>query len=852
MSSRRNFLKKSGVAAACGVAGASAWQAQAQDRHDLNGRGGLLTLLSGADAHHHKPLEQAEIGTNAPGRLRCLDGRGTVYYEQDVDDRATFTVGGALGQHHALLLDRRGRLLDILTFAVDGETDVDDAGGEFRKLWQMAVHSTMLHPPLYRRVGGKTYKVYAGWFQDHVHVLKAQKYYDTDVVSGMDLWTHSQRPDGMVADNCKHPPESFDNWATRFGDRFVYRAGQDDADDTVFVRIPIENMGEFTYLIGVWETWTTTGDDAWMASKIDACKRAVDYATSDDYRWSERFRLPKRGYTIDIWDFQPRALAAKFGGDTMMAKPGVTDWSVMYGDTIGLQIGCKYLGRMLAHLGRDQEAARYRALGEELLARIDALAWTGTHYRQHVPEDPVQIPDFGDTPLDEQVTLSHAYALNRDIDPAKGRAIIRRYQQIREKMPASSPGEWYLCFPAYEQGWHVPKWEYMNGGVSPLVGGELAHGAFRHGFEAYGVDVLRRMAATADAHGDLFEFAYRGSMAPEKEQTYVPLDLSDVVNADTHGAGAPGVPGFTGEADNDLANFPTGAQTFEGVPFQIVDPAANGRKGVLILSARAGYTTEATVPYGDRAGAFYLVHAQGGGDYLGKVVLHYADGTTAEHFFKRGDNVHSWWFVSSNVPEKLRVAADVPNAKSRSVGAYLYGFNNPHPERTVRDVRFELLDPAGDWIVLGLTASPQRVAYAPQIASYGGPRNWAAAAVHYALLEGLAGVKSTGPAFGEVTLAPRWTFAGVDEVRVMGKYPASNGYAAYEYTRPQPDELHLRFTSSATRTRCLLPLPDGRRPARVLLNDQPAAHNTETVEQSTYLRLDVERVGAHELRVFLA
>jgi hypothetical protein len=36
---------------------------------------------------------------------------------------------------------------------------------------------------------------------------------------------------------------------------------------------------------------------------------------------------------------------------------------------------------------------------------------------------------------------------------------------------------------------------YVNGGIMPLVGGELALAAFQHGFEAYGVDILKRYHA---------------------------------------------------------------------------------------------------------------------------------------------------------------------------------------------------------------------------------------------------------------------------------------------------------------------------------------------------------------------
>ena len=52
-------------------------------------------------------------------------------------------------------------------------------------------------------------------------------------------------------------------------------------------------------------------------------------------------------------------------------------------------------------------------------------------------------------------------------------------------------------YPHYPKGFAMGKGEYMNMGVTPIVAGELAHGAFEHGFEDYGVDILRRVAALA-------------------------------------------------------------------------------------------------------------------------------------------------------------------------------------------------------------------------------------------------------------------------------------------------------------------------------------------------------------------
>ena len=43
--------------------------------------------------------------------------------------------------------------------------------------------------------------------------------------------------------------------------------------------------------------------------------------------------------------------------------------------------------------------------------------------------------------------------------------------------------------------------DYMNGGISPLLAGELAKGAFDHGMEAYGVDILERLWTLSQRDG---------------------------------------------------------------------------------------------------------------------------------------------------------------------------------------------------------------------------------------------------------------------------------------------------------------------------------------------------------------
>ncbi|MGC9343727.1 MAG: hypothetical protein ACP5E3_13570, partial [Bacteroidales bacterium] len=752
-----------------------------------------------------------------------------------------------------ILADKKNRILDVAAFKVDTQTEIVDEGKEFHDMLNMLVYSCRDYAPSYYRMQGDIHMTYAGWFQDHVHVFKAMKYFDIDVKSGMDIWAKGQREDGMLADNAYQPWGAYKSWLTRFGERFVWTLGDRKESSTFYIRIPVENMSEFTFLEGIYYSWKATGDDAWMEGKLDNCIKAVEYATSDEYRWSEKFTLLKRGYTIDIWDFQPEMDNKKFGGDIMMAKPGITEFSVMFGDNVGMSVGCKYLAEMLEYAGRNEEAQKFAELGETLLERLNNLSWNGEFYTHHVQENPDFVRDFGDTPVDRQVTISNAYAINRRIGHEKAKAIIKTYQRIREEMPESSPGEWYMCYPPYEKGWHNPKWEYMNGGVSSIVGGEVAHGAFWHGFEEYGVDALRRMNDMAQISDNFMKCIYRGKMPEIPKRNFDRIDLRGIVNADTHGKGAEGVPGFTGEGSNDLSRFPIGKQEFEHVPFDLIDPANNGRRACLIISQDEGYTDYAKLDYAKKAKSFYIVHTQSGGNHLGHISLNYDDGSRHKIYISGGDNIRGWWFPSENPGGNVRLAASVSNEKSLAVGAYVYGFNNPNPEKKISNIEFVGAEAPGKWIILALTSSDYPVYYPPSPISYGAPDNWGAAAVIYALIEGLAGLKDTGIAFNRATLAPRWEAAGVDKVSATAKYEASGGYLTYQYNKVSDNKYKLRFTGTSANTELRLLLPNNSSISKLIVDgEEKMAAPTERIEKSLYLAMEIEGTGAHELELELS
>lgn len=809
-----------------------------------------FTITPPADGFKYKPLEEITVKSVNQAIVTVTDACGNTYFTGELGNETTFKTGGALGNHTITLADKKNRVFAEKIIPVDCKTEILDEGNYYNELLKMLYYTIIRDRAggSYHLYKGEPHLTFAGWFQDHIHVMKAMKYYTDDVTSGIDLFAKGQRKDGMIYDNYYHSTEDYKSWLTRFGPDFVTNPGDTKQNSSFFVRIPVENMSEFTFLEGVYYAWKATGNDAWMKSRLDNCIKVVNYSTSDPYRWSEKFKLLKRGYTIDIWDFQPEMDIRVWDGDIMMAKPGVTNYSVMYGDNVGMAVGCEYLTEMLEYSGRMQDAAKIRQVGNDIRRRIDELSWNGEFYTHHVPENPDVKRDFGNTDTERQVTISNSYAINRRIGHDKAVGIIKTYQRIAREMPESSAGEWYMCYPPYEKGWHNPKWEYMNGGVSSIVAGEVAHGAFEHGFEEYGVHILKTMWDLSQQTGGRLKCIYKGKMPEKPERNFTPIPLTEVANADLAGKGGPGVPGWTGEGGNDLAAFPTGKQVFKDIPFMIVDPGQNERRAAMILSENENYDMHKSLVVNQQASSLYILHAHSYGNNIGEIVLHYNDTTTFTKYIVRGENIGGWWFPRNT--GQARVAWTGENEKSKEVGMYIYGFNNPHPDKIIDSISFNVSHGGHKWMITGLTLSDYPVFFMPGIASYGAPDNWGAAAVVYALIEGLAGVKDDGVAFDEALLAPRWSVAGVNKVNATVKYESSGGYLSYAYLfDEETGELTVDFTGNAEKINVKIYLPDGKAPASVLLNNQPVVFNTARVENSVYLIYEHEGTGVNRLKV---
>jgi hypothetical protein len=713
---------------------------------------------------------------------------------------------------------------------------------------------------------GKIYRYFVCWLRDHVHTLKGMKYFYPDIKSAIELYRDSQRKDGMIWDNVYSRTAEPNYWDQIFSYADFVRGVPED--EMEFKRIPVENDVEYLFIEGIYYTWKACADDAWMAAMLDRAMKAFDYSQRDPYRWSRKYKLLKRGFTIDTWDFQSEEDTARTG-HTMVIDLKKTHFGIMHGDNTGFAIGCEYLAEMLEHVGRAKEAAKYRKLAGEIRSRLDKLAWNGRFYTHHVPEDPSVKRDLG-VDLSEQISLSNSYALNRRIAPKQCNAIIRSYQQIREYLPPGSPGEWYAIFPPFPKAFiGHGMWEYMNGGVLSIVAGELARGAFQNGFEEYGVDILKRVAELARMKKGYLDCCFRGSNPEAPPRKFSQVDISAQANADFCGAGAPGVPGWSGQGDNDLHEMPTGQQILADIPFNVIDPANNGRKACIGLCsaaetsaaqerAREGYLSSTTIPIGHKSVAIYFLHAAASGSGLcGSLKLEYADGTTFTKLVNTGSELQGWWFPPAKPPQggapKFALAWAGKNKKCGQVGVYAYGMDNPHPEKVISNLVLEASTTGVRWFVLGVTLCDTKTFFPPSRVSYGIPDNWGAAAVVYALIEGLAGVVDKGTGFDRVTLSPRWPAAGVQRVAATVKYPASGGYVRYRYAHDSKKRtLNLLVSGTAERMQMELLMPNGKAPAGVAVDGARVPFKTRRVAKSVYACFETRGVGAHQVAMKLA
>ena len=330
-------------------------------------------------------------------------------------------------------------------------------------------------------VGGRVLTCQVNWIRDHVHQSKGFCHWEHDLTSFLDFILDTQRADGQFFELVKQLQD--DHWAYVNPDcRVLY-----PEDNVALVRLELEADVEFLMVEGCLQAWRVTGDDAWLRRALPRLEKGIDYQTSDPKRWDAARGLCIRPYTIDTWDFTCDPLS----GQNRTIQPGIP-MAAMHGDNTGVCQAMHQLAWINARFGNEAKAEAWRTRAAELRANTMKHLWNGRFFRHQLPVNCP--PEDGNEEV--RLSMSDAYALNRGVlTPEECRSIIDEYSSRRARNAAFA--EWFTIDPPYEKfgpkGLY-PKGQYVNGAICPFTAGELAKGAFENGREAYGWDILDRIA----------------------------------------------------------------------------------------------------------------------------------------------------------------------------------------------------------------------------------------------------------------------------------------------------------------------------------------------------------------------
>ena len=324
------------------------------------------------------------------------------------------------------------------------------------------------------------------WIRDHADMLRAGKYFLEDVQSAVQCFADTQAANGRLFDFVTPypiaPPGARENWET-------------------WVRVPVEADVEYRFVKAGYLAWQASGDDEWMLGLLPAFERALLYSMRHPDRWDPNLQLIKRAYTIDTWDFDYTAGRAPWLNFQIDEN---TFWGIMHGDNSGFYESLRLLAKMFRVAGQHQKAVRIMNVAQGVRERANKTLFNGSFYTHFH-----KISEFAIEGVDEsrQLSLSNPMAINRGM--ATHDIAVAILNEYRERQAATNAfAEWFSIDPPFPDGIFgdekLVAGAYCNGGIMPLVGGELAMAALNHGQESYGISILQQYRKMIAESGETY------------------------------------------------------------------------------------------------------------------------------------------------------------------------------------------------------------------------------------------------------------------------------------------------------------------------------------------------------------
>ena len=132
--------------------------------------------------HHCVPFEHVTLRVHHPkaSRIVVRDGAGRMYIDTAVRPGAPlrFTVRGSAGRQQIDAHNARGSVVASATLLLKPHTTLHCTGGPYAALAErIARLMELYHETHSLKVGDRIYRMLICWTRDHVHTLKAWKYY---------------------------------------------------------------------------------------------------------------------------------------------------------------------------------------------------------------------------------------------------------------------------------------------------------------------------------------------------------------------------------------------------------------------------------------------------------------------------------------------------------------------------------------------------------------------------------------------------------------------------------------------------------------------------------------------------
>lgn len=149
--------------------------------------------------------------------------------------------------------------------------------------------------------------------------------------------------------------------------------------------------------------------------------------------------------------------------------------------------------------------------------------------------------------------------------------------------------------------------------------------------------------------------------------------------------------GWTGQGPDDFASMPVGLQDAKGVPFKIIDPAANRGRSCLVVrgSERPRFPARIDgIAVNQNLRRLFFLHACAWkGEDAGRYRINYEDGTSHDYLLSNGRNIGDWAELK-DLPEATPAIVKGNKRGTGLIGVYLASMENPHPEKKILTIDF--------------------------------------------------------------------------------------------------------------------------------------------------------------------